>query len=103
MKTTLSIVAALLLSVASAATAQSLSPEDAGGDAAAKDAPAANEAKAPEPAATPPATSTPAAAQSEAGAALGRAIAALPPETSDEERNERAAVVTHCALNKRGN
>lgn len=97
MKTTLSIVAALLLSVASAATAQSLSPEDAGGDAAAKDAPAANEAKAPEPAATPPATSTPAAAQSDAGAALGRAIAALPPETSDEERNERAAIVAFYA------
>jgi murein L,D-transpeptidase YcbB/YkuD len=43
----------------------------------------------------PPAAPTPAA--SEAAAALLRAIAALPPESSDEDRNERAAIVAFYA------
>lgn len=49
-------------------------------------------APAPLDAATTPEPSGPAPAASEAASALLRAIAALPPESSDEDRNERAAI-----------
>lgn len=74
--------------------AQSISPEDAKPGAAESETPAATDAAPAAPAATVPA---PAADASEAAAALRRAIAALGPEASDEDRNERAAIVAFYA------
>ena len=76
---------ALLLSLAPPVAAQNLAPEDVAPSAAEPAQPSPDVA----PAAAPPA---PVITTSEAGAALSRAIAALPPEASDEDRNERAAV-----------
>lgn len=94
------LAAGLTIALSSAAPqAQSLAPETEAPQGAAADA-ADNETV--DPAAPPAATvEAPASAgpvaRSEAAAALGRAISALPPEASDEDRNERAAIIAFYA------
>ena len=80
---------ALLLSLAAPVAAQNLAPEDVAPSASEPAQPASDAASSAAPAVAPAA---PVITTSDAGTAMSRAIAALAPEASDEDRNERAAV-----------
>lgn len=87
------LAAALVMFVAAGpAAAQTLAPEDTPAAAQSEETPAPATDAAPTASPQAPAPAPP-QALSEMGVAVQKVLAALPPEASDEDRNERAAIV----------